>query len=375
MDLKIQLIADWLSGHYSKRLLSSKYFISRPTVDKWIARYQSQGPEGLCDLSRRPQNSPNQTPDKIVQRLLALKRNHPHWGPKKINDLFQLKYPRLHCPADSTTGCILKKAGLVKPRKHRQWIPPYPNELTRSSQPNDVWNIDFKGQAPLGDGQWCYPLTVTDDYSRYLLAVDALLSTRSPDVKAALERLFHANGLPDVLKSDNGYPFASKGLGGLSQLSIWLVKLGIRPERITKGKPTENGRHERMHKTLKAETMQPMQLTQRAQQARFNQFRAEYNHWRSHEALGRKRPVEVYQHSHRRYVPNRYEVNYDLDMQVRRIRHGGEMKWKGRLIYVHSGLAKEWIGLRRTGNDDYDVYFSMMKIGRLDERTMKIIRL
>ncbi|MBF9001907.1 integrase core domain-containing protein [Vibrio nitrifigilis] len=375
MDLKIKFISDWLSGRYTKTLLSSKYSISRPTVDKWIARYSQYGPSGLYERSRRPASSPNQTPPAISDKLLALKRSHPHWGPKKINDLFKIKYPRLHCPADSTTAHIFSQAGLVKPRRIKRSVTPYSANLTKSTQPNDVWNIDFKGQSLLGNSQWCYPLTVTDDFSRFLIGVDGLMSTGFQGVHAVMERHFHEFGLPLVIKSDNGVPFASKALAGLSYLSIWFIKLGITPERIAVGKPTQNSRHERMHRTLKAESMNPMQHTLEKQQMSFNQFRDNYNYLRSHEALGRTRPAEHYEYSPRIYVPNKYEINYDLDIEIRKVRHSGEIKWKGQLVYVHSALTGESIGLRQLNDDVSEVYFSFMKIGLLDERQKRIVRL
>lgn len=375
MDLKVSLVSDWLSGCYTKTMLANKYGISRPTVNKWLGRYDEDSAEGLYDQSRRPHSCPHQTPDEVIEELIKLKQGFPYWGPKKINDLLKLQKPWLKCPADSTTGQILKKAGLVKAKKRSRKISVYPSKLTKSERSCEVWNIDFKGQAKLGNGHWCYPLTITDDFSRFLLCLEAQKSTKAKPVKENLERLFTDYGLPNVIKSDNGTPFASRAVGGLSNLSIWLIKLGITPERIEKGKPTQNGRHERMHRTLKMEAMKPMKYSFLAQQQAFNRFKEEYNCLRSHEGLDRKRPVESFKKSNREYKPKQLEVNYDLDMEIRSVRCNGEIKWKGNLLYCGEILAKEKVGLKEVHDGVYEIYFSFMHIGYLNERYMQINRI
>lgn len=375
MDLKISLVGDWLSGNYTKSMLARKYHISRPTVDKWLNRYGESGATGLIDLSRRPHSHPNQTPDDIVQSILDMKQKFPSWGAKKINDRLHSLYPAKQWPADSTTGNILKRAGLVKQKRRRQRVADYPHYLTQPERPNHVWTVDFKGDRKLKSGVRCYPLTICDDYSRYLMECKALKSIASEPVEKCFEALFCKYGLPSVIKSDNGTPFASRAVGGLSRLSMWFISLGITPERIAKGRPTQNSRHERMHKTLQAEAMTPMGYSFSGQQKRFDAFKFEYNHLRSHEGLGRKTPSTIYTSSSTTYSGKPGILNYDLDMTVRSVKGNGEIKWKGHLVYIGSILAKEKVGLIQVDESLWEVYYGFMHIAHLNERTMRIERL
>lgn len=376
MDLKISMLSDWLSGSYSKTMLADKYHLSRPTVNKWLSRYQLHGINGLVEQSRKPILSPNQTPDHIVDLIIESKISHAHWGPKKINDLFKRQHPELSCPSDSTTGNILKRAGLVKPRaRPKQGVSPFHDQLTQSTKPCQVWNIDFKGHATLGNDMPCYPFTVTDDFTRYILDIKALKNTSHNPVKHCFERLFHTFGLPECIKSDNGSPFASTAIAGLSHLSVWFIKLGITPERIQKGKPTQNGKHERMHRTLKAETMDPMCHSMTEQQAAFDRFRLQFNQERSHEGIHRQTPASVFKPSTILYTGKEPEVHYDLSMTVRRVRCNGEFRWQGHLIYLSRLLAKQQIALRQTHDSTWQIFFGFMLIGYLNEQTMKVERI
>ncbi len=371
MTLREELIRRWLDG-VSKSELSRAFEVSRPTVDKWIHRYHAEGLSGLADRSRRPHHSPAAIADDIKYQLVALKCRYRQFGPKKIVDRFKVLYPHLHCPADSTVGDILLAAGLVKPRKRAHKTPYYPDHLTRSVHGGEVWNADFKGDVRLKDKKRCYPLTVSDDYSRYLLCCHALSSTQCSGVQPQFERLFEDHGLPEAIKTDNGVPFASTAIGGLSQLSKWFIRLGIRAERIEKGKPTQNGRHERMHKTLKAAAMTPPEPSMYAQQLAFERFRQEYNHERSHESLDRQTPAQVYQPSKRAYSKRLKPVEYDATMTVRQVRHNGEIKFKGHYCYVSGVLAKEPLGLVETRTGYWDIYYSFQKIAVLNEKHMKV---
>lgn len=372
MDLKVSLIADWLSGELTKMMLSQKYNMSRPTVDKWLHRYAASGIEGLHEHSRRPTHSPNATPEWMQTRLIEVKRTHRYWGPKKVNDYLVATEPETPWPADSTTGLILKRAGLVTPKKRRRCTSVYPEHLTPSERPSQVWNVDFKGEAKLGNGRRCYPLTLSDDFSRYLLCCQGLDSTAGAPVRTCFEQVFTDYGVPEVIKSDNGTPFASTAIGGLSALSKWFIQLGIVPERIDKGKPTQNGRHERLHRTLKAQAMSPPRFSMKTQQAAFDRFRYEYNEQRSHEALNRQAPGTVFQPSPVAYQATPPPIDYSLDRVVRKVRHNGEIKWKGRLIYVGQVLAKEPIGLKAVDNERWAIYYSFLPIGFLNEKTMKV---
>lgn len=371
MNLKQELVQRWLEG-VNKSDLSRAFKISRPTVDKWVNRYHHYGMSGLQEQSRRPNHSPTAISDDIKHKLVELKCRHWTFGPKKVVDRFKAVYPHLPCPADSTVGEILLAAGLVKHRAKRHKTPYYPDYLTRSEQPGEVWNADFKGDVLLKDGKNCYPLTISDDYSRYLLCCHGLRNTRHKGVQPHFERLFEEQGLPDAIKTDNGPPFASTSIGGLSALSKWFIQLGIRPERIKKGKPTQNGRHERMHKTLKEFAMSPPAPTLYKQQLVFDRFMQEYNNERSHESLDRKTPEQVYRPLLRAYSKRIKPIEYDEDMVVRHVRHNGEIKFKGGFHYVSSVLAKEPIGLIEASNGHWDLYYSFQKIAVFNEKRMKV---
>jgi transposase InsO family protein len=366
MDQRIQLIADWVSGDYRKSELCQIYEISRPTADKWIARYKQRGLPGLEELGRAPQRHPNQTPEELRALIIQTKLQHQKWGPKKLLDLLRDRRPEHQWPADSTAGEILKRAGLVKARKHRHRVTPYSEPFGECCAPNQSWSADFKGDFLLGNGRRCYPLTISDNFSRYLLLCRALERPRHEEVQYWFEWVFREAGLPQVIRTDNGAPFASLALGGISQLSKWWIKLGIRPERIQPGKPAQNGRHERMHRTLK-EAVAPQKDLQQQQQ-RFDPFVEEYNWDRSHEALKRKPPGSIHCVSPRSYPAKLPEVQYESGITVRQVRHKGEIKWRGELIYVSEVLAKEPVGLKPIDNDKWELRYSFHLLGVLDER-------
>jgi transposase InsO family protein len=371
MDQRIQFIGDWLSGAYSKSELCRTYGISRPTGDKWIKRYETGGAAGLKELSRAPRHHPNATPERVVDAIVKTKLAHPGWGPKKVLDLLRREAPEVTWPADSTGGEILKRAGLVKPRRLRRRAP-LSGPFVNCEGPNDSWSIDFKGDFLLGNGKRCHPLTISDNYSRYLLRCRALTRTGYDQVQPWLEWTLREWGLPLAMRSDNGPPFASLALGGVSRLSKWLIRLGIRPERITPGRPDQNGRHERMHRTLKQDGVQPVQTTLAAQQRQFDDFVEVYNQHRSHEALNRQTPASIHQPSPQPYPDRLPPVEYGDGVEVRSVRHNGEMKWRGQRLYVSEVLAKEPVALRQIDNHLWELRFSFHFLGYLDERTMTI---
>lgn len=370
MDQKIQLIADWLSGDYRKSELSGIYGISRPTADKWIRRYQQRGLPGLEELERAPHCHPNQTAEELCTLIVQTKLQRQKWGPKKVLDWLRCERPELKWPADSTAGEILKRAGLVKARQQRRRVTPYSEPFRECRAPNQSWSADFKGDFRLGNGRRCYPLTISDNFSRYLLLCRALERPRQPEVRHWFEWVFRQAGLPEVIRTDNGAPFASLAVGGLSQLSKWWIKLGIKPERIQPGKPAQNGRHERMHRTLK-EAVEPQRNLQEQQQ-QYDPFVEEYNWERGHEALERKTPGSVHCLSPRSYPTKLPEVQYGSGITVRQVRHNGEIKWRGELIYVSEVLAKEPVGLKPIDNDKWEVRYSFHLLGVLDERNKHI---
>lgn len=373
MDERVRFVADWLTGQYSKRSLCEAYGISRPTGDKWLARYRQQGPPGLQARSRAPLSHPNAVPGELVEQIVSAKLAHQSWGPKKVMDWLRRQQPQVHWPADSTAGELLKRAGLVRPRRRRRRVAPMAGPLAHASDCNVVWSADFKGDFRVGNGQRCYPLTVSDNHSRYLLACRGLRRTSHARVQPWFEWLFREYGLPGAIRTDNGAPFASLAVGGISRLSAWWIRLGIVPERIAPGRPDQNGRHERMHRSLKADTLVPAPAASlSAQQRRFDQFLVEYNEVRSHEALQRQTPASCYQASSRCYPVVVQPVSYDSNQLVRRVRSNGEIKWRGRLVYVTEVLAGELISLRETDEAVWEVRYSFHRLGWLSEKDNRV---
>jgi transposase InsO family protein len=372
MDQRVQFIADWLGDQYSKMELCAAYGISRPTADKWIKRYEQGGIESFKELSRAPYCHPNQTPQAICQMLIQTKLSHRSWGPKKVVDYLRQRRSTVPWPADSTAGEILKRAGLVERRRRRRRVTPYSEPFNECQAPNQVWSADFKGDFVMGNGRRCYPLTLTDNFSRYLLVCRGLEHPSYQAVRPWFERAFSQYGLPYSIRTDNGAPFASLALGGISELSKWWIELGIRPERIEPGKPQQNGRHERMHRTLKHEV--PPQPTLQSQQRCFDRFVEQYNYQRSHEALGRKTPSSVYRASTRRFGAKLPAIGYPSGIVVRQVRHNGEIKWHGDFIYLSQLLAQQPIGLKQIGPEQWEVRYSFHLLGVLDQRAHKIVR-
>ena len=372
MDERVRFIGDWLSGDYGKGELCEVYGISRPTGDKWIRRYREEGISGVEERSRAPQSHPNATTEDKRKMIVETKQSHQPWGPKKVMDLLRREQPGVYWPADSTAGEILKRAGLVRARQRRRRVSPYSEPFHKCQGPNQVWSADFKGDFALGNGRRCYPLTISDNFSRYLFACRGLYRPGFEAVRPWFEWVFREYGLPQAIRTDNGPPFAAMALGGISQLSKWWIQLGIRPERIKPGTPSQNGRHERMHRTLKEAAVAPIQKTVDAQQPQFDAFIHEYNWLRSHEALARKTPASVYQPSPRPYPVKLPEVHYPPGVTVRRVRHNGEIKWRGKLIYLSETLAKQPLGFIPIGDDQWEIRYSFHRLGFLDESTLTI---
>jgi transposase InsO family protein len=310
----------------------------------------------------------------VVERLIAAKRGHLRWGPKKLVAWLQAQDPQVHWPAPSTAGDILRRAGLVRRRLGRRRSAPWGHPFATAAAPNDVWAIDLKGWFRTGDGVRCDPLTVADAATRYLLVCQGLRQPRGPEVRRVLERAFREYGLPWAIRTDNGPPFASTGLGGLSRLSVWWVKLGILPERIAPGHPEQNGRLERLHRTLKAETASPPQATWQSQQRAFDAFRRLYNEERPHEALGQRPPATVYGPSSRPYPPRLREPEYGSTMVVRRVRSNGEIKWRGGLLYLSEALRGEPVGLHQHDERYWTVHYGPLQIALMDDHARKLYR-
>lgn len=371
MDERVSFIGDWLSGDYSKTSLCTAYGVSRPTGDKWIRRYEQEGLEGLKERSRAPHSHPATVTGVIRDKIIETKLSHQAWGPKKVMDWLRRNYPEELWPVDSTAGEILRRAGLVKRRWPRRRVAPYTQPFGACQTTNAVWSADFKGDFGLKNGPRCYPLTISDNYSRYVLACRALTRTPYETVRPWFEWVFREYGLPEAIRTDNGPPFASLALGGLTRLSVWWIQLGICPERIKPGKPGQNGRHERMHRTLES-GVHPIQSTITAQQRQFDRWLVEYNWERSHEALGRKTPGSVYCSSNRPYLTKKPEIEYNSEMIVRQVRQNGEIKWCGEKIYIAEVLQKEPIALKQVDENRWEIYYSFQLLGYLDDRTGKV---
>ena len=374
MDQKIQLIADWKLKNFSFTDLSQKYGISSPTVYKLIERYEQCGIEGLKEQSRAPKTCPHRTPENVISLVVQEKLKNRKRGPRKIRAQLKRQHPNLELPAVSTISYWLKKEGLVAKRKKRLRVPPYTQPFCECEASNDVWSIDYKGQFYMRNNHVCYPLTVSDNFSRYILGCKALEGPRYAPTKKHLELIFREYGLPDAIRSDNGTPFAGKCIGGLSRLSVWFIQLGIIPERIEKGCPEQNGRHERMHRTLKSDALDSITGNLKEQQKAFDIFRHDFNHNRPHESLNDQTPNEFYAKSNRPYVGCPHMPEYGYDYTVRHVKHGGEIKFKGRMFYVTELLAKQPVGLKEIADGIWQLQYSFYVLGSVDLRKNKIIR-
>ena len=347
--------------------LCREYGISRKTGYKYKKRYEEQGARGLFDQSRRPRRSPQRTPNELVERIIALRRKHPTWGPKKLKKRLETLDPEVRWPAASTISVLLKDEGLVTGRRRRRRASPTPpSERVVPTRPNELWCMDFKGQFRLGNREYCYPLTVTDQVSRFLLGCDGLSSTHAEPAGKELEMVFLEHGLPDGIRSDNGPPFASTGLGGLTQLSVWLMRLQIRLERIDPGCPQQNGRHERMHRTLKQDTTRPAANNMLLQQEKFDEFRRVFNEERPHEALDMQTPASVYTPSTRALPSSLPPVRYPLHDDVMFVSKSGQGLFRGQRYYVSQALAGQAVGLRHIEADVWLTTFMDLDLAYLN---------
>lgn len=368
MDEKLRFVEDILKAEWTISELCMRYGISRKTGYKWLSRYHLRGLEGLDDKSRAPDTHPNATPIEIEAAVVAFRHRHPRWGPRKLVHRLGLEHPEVLWPAPSTVGQLLKRHGLAQRRRKRTRTPAYCGLWQEARQANDVWAADFKGWFRTGDDKRVDPLTITDSASRYLIRCQGLERPRIENTQVQFEAAFREYGLPWAIRTDNGTPFASVGLGGLSRLSVWWIKLGIKPERIRPGHPEENGRHERFHRSLKDSTARPPKQTLRAQQEAFDVFKREYNEERPHESLEMDVPAQHYRPSARPYPEHLNPMEYGSEFEVRRVKHNGNIKWRGTMTYLHVALNGEHVGLKRTDNDAWTLYFGPMPLAVYDER-------
>ena len=340
MEEKLSFVLAYLRGEWSMSALCEEYGISRKTGYKWVSRYWGDGLEGLVERSRAPRRPARAMAPEVVEAIIELRRGRPHWGPRKLRAVLMAERPEVVWPAASTMGDLLRAEGLVTGRRRRRRVEGVSRPFREVRGPNDVWSIDFKGWFRTGDGARCDPLTITDAYSRYVLAC-VIVAPRTEAGRRCAECLSATVFRARCVRTTE-FRLRVLGAGGLSRLSVEWVKAGIAVERIEPGQPQQNGRHERMHRTLKEETVRPPAMTVEDQQARFDRFREDFNARRPHEALGQRPPAALYRRSLRRYPERLEEPWYDADHAVRRVRSDGAIKWGGELVFVSETLTRRW---------------------------------
>jgi transposase InsO family protein len=375
MKERVKFIGMYSEEEWTMVELCRHFDISRKTGYKIVRRFDQYGVSGLKDRSRAPHHHPNAVSEMVEQAIIAARHVHPKWGPKKLKAWLFRRESGVSWPAVSTFGEILNRHGLTVPRRRCRKTQPYEQPFVGCDYPNAVWSGDLKGWFLTGDGVRCDPLTISDNYSRMLLRCQAVTPTNHEAIQPLFEAAFREYGLPMAIRTDNGPPFATTTVGALSKLSIWWLKLGIIPERIEPGKPQQNGRHERMHRTLKDETASPPKRTWRIQQKALDHFREEYNYERPHESLGQQTPAEFYLPSPRPYPLIVPEMAYPDDMTVRIVKSQGDISWKSRHVYLSETLARESVGLRQVSERLWDIYFGPIKLAQLDTHDKRLIHL
>ena len=370
MDERLRFVARLLDGE-KMAPLCREFEISRKTGYKIFHRYKDCGLEGLTDRSRRPNRQANQLPMQIERLIVRLKKEKPAWGAPKIRERLRRKYPDVRTPAISTVHAVLDRHGLVKRRRRRRYKA-QGTALSKADRPNELWCADYKGEFMLADRRYCYPLTISDFSSRYLLACDALSTTKEKYAFVVFERAFKEFGLPQAIRTDNGVPFASPhSLFGLSRLSVWWLRLGIQIERIRPGHPEQNGRHERMHLTLKKEATQPAAQNFLQQQEKFDDFIDEYNQERPHQALGMKFPAELYTRSRKPYH-GLEDLDYPLHDKTVTVTQCGRVCFKRKKVHLSTVFAGQNVGIKQVDDKIWLVSFMQYDLGFFDEETGRL---
>lgn len=375
VEQRKEFVRMYLKRRYEMTRLCALFEISRKTGYRTIARFEEAGWEGLKDRSSAPHSHPNATDPSMAERIIKAKKRHANWGPDKLLDWLRRKQPEeLHWPAVSTAGEILKREGLVRPRPKRRAVThPGKPRIEPITRANQLQNIDYKGEFRTGDGRWCYPLTLTDTFSRKLLVCRGFHQITFDNTQRALKAYFREHGIPDAMRMDNGNPFViARSLAGLSRLGVWLIKVDIERIRTRPGSPQDNGLHERMHRTLKEETALPSAAHLRAQQDRFNHFMTEYNDERPHASLGGDTPSSHFSPSNRPYPERLPVIEYPAHFETRAIRKDGSFRWHQKLVFVSESLGDERIGLEETEYGIWSVYFGRTLLGVFDEAEGKV---
>ena len=369
MDERLQFIQDAQSDRFTMAELCARYGISRRIGYKWLSRFAEEGKRGLANRTRAPHTCPHKMRPIVAELLCDFRRAHPDWGARKLLKVLRGRHPKIEdWPAASTTADLLARRGLVQRRRRRR-APQHPGVVPcAASAPNDLWTADFKGQFRTANGVYCYPLTIADQCSRFLLTCHGLLSTETLTAKPIFEQAFREYGVPLAIRTDNGVPFATQALHGLSYLNVWWMRLGIVHQRIHPGQPQENGAHERMHRSMKRRAIKPVQRTCAEQQGRFDAFRLEYNTERPHEALAMETPASMYTPSSRDY-PNRLpKIEYPLHFQVKKVTDAGTVRFQRKLLYLANSLVEQEIGFEETDDGVWAIYFNRVLLATMDER-------
>lgn len=366
---RLEFVRRWIDGERVVDLCC-EYGISRKTAYKMRARFEELGPRGLFDLSRARKTQKARTPPEVEKVVLHVREKHPTWGPKKLHAWLLARRPGFKVPSDATIGKILERNNVVRRRCRRRTYTPYGAPLREALAPNDIWCADFKGQFKLGSGRYCYPLTITDRYSRIVIRCEALENAKCEPAIAVFDQAFREYGLPKVIRTDNGVPFAARGLWALSRLSVRWLRLGIWPERIAPAHPEQNGQHERMHLVLKQETTRPPGANILQQQERFDRFVDVYNNERPHEALGQQPPRTLYAKSERRFPTELRDPDYPLHDEARRVHHNGDL-WleKGHCFKLTMALAGETVGVCEVEGNRCMISFMEFDLGHYDFTT------
>jgi transposase InsO family protein len=367
MEDRIRMFVEYENGNWSVSELCRRHGICRDTFYEWRKRKQSGDPEWFRERSHAPLNCPQTTDAAIAEKIIEARRRFPYLGPRKLLAVLDRQTPGIDWPAASTIGSILKDAGLVSTMKRRRRPLDQRRPCTPVTGANDEWSVDFKGWFRTHDLRRIDPLTMADSHSRFLIELQIVAPT-TEGVRPCFERAFREHGLPLAIRCDNGSPFGSRGAGGLTRLSAWWMKLGIMPHFIRPASPQENGRHERMHRTLKAQTSTPPAKDAFEQQVRFDAFREHYNNERPHEALGQRPPADAYTPSPRAMPDHEQDPWYDADHQTRRVRSSGEIKWQGEFIFVSQALVDQLVGVAELETGDHVVRFCNLDVGLIDRR-------
>ena len=366
VDQRLQFLSSYQQKEMSLSDLCREFGVSRPTGYRWINRYKEVGPEGLLDRSRKPHGCSHATSEATENAILALRSKHPSWGARKLKARLEKVQPRVNWPAASTFGNILHRAGLTNPKQKKRRTTPCSEPFSEVTASNQLWCMDFKGYFSTGDGTRCDPFTITDAYSRYLIRCQTVSRMDLSQVVAVCEAAMREYGMPARIRTDNGAPFAGTGLLGLSKLSLSWTKMGIVHERIQPGRPQQNGRHERMHRTLKEDTTKPPALTLRLQQKKFDRFRQIFNHERPHEGLNNETPASLYQRSSIMFPRVLAPFTYPRGFQTRRVNTSGDISWHKDRVFISQVFSFEDLGFEEMDEEIFRVYFREIELGELD---------